>query len=317
MNSTSVGRFAGLLSPAAPPFPVFAPAAPSRRFRALGTQVTVWADRDLEPWFREVERTLSRFDPDSALSRLNRGAGALQVVPSMLYDAIAAALQAAEATGGAFDPTVLPAVEAAGYSRSFELGPARPAPPVPAGRWLEVRLVPALRAVLLPRGVGLDLGGIGKGLAVDGALQLLPDHPRALVDAGGDIAFRTAAGDPPVEVEVENPFDQEETLALLTLRCGAVATSSTLGRAWGNGLHHIIDPRTGRPTETDLIAATVVARTAAHADVLAKSCIVLGHADALPLLQRWHAAALLVTRSGDLIRTPGLEEFLHVDTQRN
>lgn len=312
------------LAPAAPPERVLPPpcpgcvhAGPSRSFKALGTQVTVWPDLDLEPWFRALERTLSRFKPDSDLSRLNRASGRLQVVSPLLYDAVSAALRAAAATDGAFDPTILPALESAGYSRSFERGPGAVGPPVPAGQWHRVCLVPALRAVILPAGVRLDLGGIGKGLAADGALRLLRSVPRALVDAGGDIALRTGPGDPPAEVEVESPFDPTRMLGVLRLRSGAVATSSTRGRAWGPGLHHLIDPRSGRPAESELVAATVVARTAAQADVLAKVCIIRGADAAFPLLGGLAASALLVTRRGDLILTPGMEEIFHVEPSRH
>lgn len=276
----------------------------------MNTAVRVVADdADLEPWFRQVEQTLTRFDPESPLSQLNRMPGRWVVAPPLLYRAVAAAIRAASDTGGPFDPTVLDALEAAGYSRSFEAGQTPPGAPIPAGRWAEIRLAPEMKAIWLPHGVRLDLGGIGKGLAVDGALYRLRRLPRALVDAGGDIALRTAPGDPPALVAVADPFRPDRTLATFGLCHGAAATSSTLGRRWGAGLHHIIDPATGRPADSGIVAATVFAGKAVRAEVLAKACIVLGPQRGMALLKRAGAHGLLVLADGQTILTPGMEEY--------
>lgn len=279
----------------------------------MNTDISVeGTDFDLRGWFDRVEACLSRFRPESSLSSLNRYGGRWTVVPPLLFRAIFAALQAAQATDGAFDPTVLGALEAAGYSRSFELGPTPTAPPRPAGRWREVQLDAGLHAVWLPEGVRLDLGGIGKGLAVDGAMAKLKSCPRALVNAGGDLAARTAPGDPPILVDVVDPFDPDRTLVTFGLHGGAAATSSTLGRRWGEELHHIIDPGTGRPADSGVVAATVFAPTAVQAETLAKAAIVLGAERGLALLARRRCPGLLVTAQGQTILTPGLEEYRHV-----
>lgn len=284
-------------------------------FRAMNTDVlVVGGGGEIEHWFRQVEATLSRFDPESSLSQLNKHPGQWVVVPPLLHRAVQMAIGAAKATGGAFNPTILDALEAAGYSRSFELGPTPPAkdsPVLPTNRWREIRVSPVATAVWLPPGTRLDLGGIGKGLAVEGAMRRLRRAPRALVNAGGDLAIRTAPGDEPVPVDIEDPFHPEQTLATAYLYSGAAATSSTLGRRWGKGLHHIIDPRTGRPAASGLVAATVFADTAVRADVLAKACIILGVHDAFTLLASQGCSALLVTDTGKVILSPGMEEYLH------
>jgi FAD:protein FMN transferase len=278
----------------------------------MNTTVTVeGTTRDLIPWFRRVEATLTRFDPASPLSQLNRLQGRWTAVPPLLMRAIRAALQAASLTGGAFDPTVLDAMEAAGYSRSFELGPTSASAPVPAGRWREVQLAPAGNAVWLPPGVRLDLGGIGKGLAVDGALARLGSEHRALVNAGGDLAIRTTAGDGPILVDVADPYNPSRVMATCGLRQGAVATSSTLGRRWGRGLHHIINPATGSPAASGVVAATVFGGTAVRAEVLAKAAIVLGPERGLALVEQAGCHGLLVLDGGQTRMTPGLEGFLH------
>jgi len=283
----------------------------------MNTDVEVTgAPEDPAPWFERLERLWSRFDAESALSQLNRWAGRWVLVPPLLHLAVRRALEAARLTGGAFDPTILPALVAAGYGRSFELGPTDPGPPVPAGRWREVRLGPG--AVFLPGGVALDLGGIGKGLAVDLVLRWLQRGGPAsslMVNAGGDLALWVREGDPPWGVEVADPFAPARTLATASLRRGAVATSSTLGRRWGADGHHIIDPETGRPADSGLVAATVFAPAAALADVLAKACLVLGAERALGLLASRRCHGLLVTADRDLILTPGLEEFIYVNAE--
>jgi len=276
------------------------------------------AEVDLEPWFRRVEAVLTRFDPTSPLSQLNRAGGSWVLVPPLLYRAVAAALEAARETGGAYDPTVLEALEAAGYSRSFELGPQAQGLARPAGRWFAITLEPRLGAIQLPPGVRLDLGGIGKGLAVDGAAwratreaKRQGRRPSYVINAGGDLAVQTAAGEPPVHVDIDDPFHPDRNLASLRLRRGAVATSSPLGRRWGEGLHHIIDPRTGRPADSGIIAATVVAGRVSQAETLAKACIVMGDERGMRLLKSKGCQGLLVTGDGSVLFTPGLEDYLH------
>lgn len=285
----------------------------------MNTQVEVaGAEVDLEPWFRKVESVLTRFDPESPLCQLNTAAGSWVLVPPLLYRAVAAALRAARETGGAYDPTVLTALEAAGYSRSFELGPQSMGQARPAGHWSAVALEPRVGAIRLPAGARLDLGGIGKGLAVDGAAwraaqsaRRLGRHPSYLINAGGDLAVQTAGGEPPVQVDIDDPFQPDHTLASLHLRRGAVATSSALGRCWGEGLHHIIDPRTGRPADSGVVAATVVAGRVSRAETLAKACIVLGAERGMRLLKSKGCLGLLVADDGSVLLSPGMEDYLH------
>lgn len=280
-------------------------------FRALNTDIQIaGTEVDLAPWFEEVEATLSRFRPNSALQQLHALPERWVVVPPLLYEAIDRAREASARTEGAFDPTILDGLEAAGYRHSFEQGPSPVAKPIPAGRWHEIQLAPEASAVRLPAGIRLDLGGIGKGLAVDHAMRLVPEAPRLLINAGGDMRIRTAPGDPPCLVDVEDPLDQNRIIATLAIQKGAVATSSTKGRAWGQGLHHIIDPRTGRPSDSGVIGATVISGRAWRADLLAKAAIILGPQRGLELLQANNAPGLLVMANGHVIKTPDLEGYV-------
>lgn len=220
--------------------------------------------------FEEVERTCSRFRPDSELSRLNRRRAG--VVSPLLADVLRAALDGRARTGGLFDPTVHDAVVAAGYDRAFERIDACPAlPPAPGGA--DVALDG--RHVRLGPGARIDLGGIAKGYAADRACDELARVGRCLVDAGGDVAV---SGTWIVGVD-GGPA--------LELTDAAVATSGRDRRRWRCGdafAHHLIDPATGAPAETRTLRATVVAPTATEAEVLAKAAFLGAQVEAPTVL---------------------------------
>ncbi len=147
-----------------------------------------------------------------------------------------------------------------------------------------VQLDRLVSAVQLPRGVALDLGGIGKGYAADGVSAELLELGVAgvrgvLVNLGGDLRARGDAPEPHGwVVDVDDPLDTGRT-GLLALAEGAIATSTKLRRAWARGgqtLHHLIDPRTGEPAESGLASVTVIAGEAWRAEVLAKAAFVAG-----------------------------------------
>ncbi len=304
----------------------------SRQFRAMGTDVGLWlwhADEvvanqaltQAEQFFARTEAHLSRFQADSELSRLNRAAGRSYQVSPLLFDLVESALAWRDRTGGIFDPTVLGALIAHGYDRSFEQvvrrdGQAGSAPVSrPAGG--RVKLNPAERRIGLPAGVGLDLGGIAKGWTVQQAAQRLGRLGPALVDAGGDIA---CVGVPPAEshwlVGVADPHQSETDLATLTLADEAVATSSLTHRRWqihGQPAHHLIDPRSGAPAVTDLSNVTVIAPRLPDAEIYAKVALILGSAEGLAYLEKQPGvAALLVTASGDQLKCGPLEDKAYV-----
>jgi thiamine biosynthesis lipoprotein len=162
------------------------------------------------------------------------------------------------------------------------------------GRWREIVL--DLDVLALPEGVALDLGGIAKGWTADRAARRASRLlPWGLVDAGGDI--RTF-GDVPaegIEVGVEHPFDPQVEVLRLALTHGALATSSIVRRSWGPNLHHLIDPRTGRPATTDVVQASIWAETCTEAEVNAKVALLRG----VPALGE--LAATLVLEDGSVV----------------
>jgi FAD:protein FMN transferase len=270
----------------------------TRSFEAMGTEVEILldaaegerAERALdraEAEFERLEQSMSRFRPDSELSLLNREA--VLEASSDFVRVVELALEARDSSGGLFDPTIHDALVAAGYDRPFaELaldGRSEAVQPKRCGGGVSVEG----STIALAPGTRLDLGGIAKGYAVDVvADQLAPIGP-CLVNAGGDLAVREGAW----------PVGVGDGLTVELTR-GAIATSGRDRRSWRRGgetRHHLIDPATGRPAETDLLRVTVVAASAVEAEVLAKVAF-LGGEVAVP--------RVLVTSDGTVTLAGGL-----------
>ena len=292
----------------------------------MGTEVTVLAPAPdveragpaVQELFETWEQALSRFRPDSELSRLNQ-AGSGPVSP-LLLGVVEAAIAAARKTHGVFDPTLLPHLLAAGYDQDFAaLRDAAEAPaPQPArggenlakpatGAWRGLAVDHERRFLRLPEGAGLDLGGIAKGMAVDAASHLLDrlGLPWHAIDAGGDVRV---AGLPegydvwPTRVEAGHG---EVTVGL---RSGALATSSVLGRRWtvgGEERHHLIDPRTGVSARSSVLSVTAAAPTCEAAEVAAKAALILGPEFGPALLVSLAPAGLLTLDTGRRIAVGG------------
>jgi len=249
----------------------------------------------------DLERRWSRFRADSEISRLNGRAGAPTALSPETYLLVDRAVTGWHWTSGLYDPTVLRALEAAGYDRSFErivAAPAVAARPAPGCGAIE--LDPALRAVTVPEGVGFDPGGVGKGLAADlvVALLLAEGAAGACVNLGGDGRVGGSPPDGGWRIGLGSPYDDGAVLSVLTLQSEGIATSSLLVRRWAAGsgvVHHLLDPRTGLPVDGDVDAVTVVAHEAWMAEVLSKAVFVAGVDACEGLLARSWASALVVT----------------------
>ena len=269
-----------------------------------------------------AEQELSRFRPESGLNRLNSMSGQPVKVSPLLWQVLTTALDAAKATGGLYDPTVLKALESAGYRTSFENMAGRevplPTPQTPVRSpfsWRDIRLDHQAQTVTLPEGVGIDLGGIAKGWVAHQAAQSLSGAGPCLVDAGGDIA---ATGTPPEmegwPVGVADPFRPDSDLAILSVTDHGVATSGVDYRRWtagGTPQHHIIDPRTGCPARTDILTVTVIAADAVQADLHAKVALILGASPGGEYLAGLTGVeGILVLQDGSNTTTSGLERYL-------
>jgi thiamine biosynthesis lipoprotein len=302
-----------------------------RTFRAMASDVNLrvvgptWragaALTAAEEVFRRIEASCTRFDPTSALMVANADPQAWHVVPPECYQAIAEAAAAHHLTGGLFDPRCLRTLEAWGYDRSlpFAAGPvsldlpALPTPATAADPW-RPGLDPATSAVCLG-GDPIDLGGIGKGLAVRMAADELRHAGEAvLVEAGGDchLLGNGPEGDGWI-VAVEDPQGSDQPAAVVRLADVACATSSVRLRHWqvsGRTVHHLIDPRTGGPARSGLVAVTVVGADAALAEVWSKSLLLAGPTDAAALADRHRLAALWIDGNGRLTCSAQMEPLV-------
>lgn len=306
-----------------------------RAFRAMGSdcRVVVVHDENLDPEalldgaqdeVERLEQAWSRFRSTSELCALDDRGGLTTVVGRDTFEVLELALAAWTATEGRFDPTVRDALEGAGYTRSFDelsqdTGPVGPRPSTiaPTSGCGAIRLDHGNSSVTLPPGIRLDLGGLGKGRAADliAGWLLAEGAEGVCVDLGGDVRV---AGRPPLgptwPIAVDDPFRPGRQLAVLDLVDGAVATSSCLRRRWpttaGDDAHHLIDPSTGRPSTSDLVAVTVIAGGAVWADVYAKAALIAGPAEGVALLAEADLSALLVTSDGDLLTAGSVDRFL-------
>ncbi len=262
--------------------------------------------RDVRELFAAWEAVLSRFRPDSELSALNARAGREVRVGPVLFDVVDAALDAARATDGLFDPLLGDRMTELGYDRTFADLPAdRPAGPLAtwrAGAWREVRVDAALRTVALPPGASIDVGGIAKGMAVDASVRLLAAAGvgAAAVNAGGDLAVVGMPGDAPAwTIEIAAPGEGPGPLVALT--SGALATSSLGRRRWmvgGDVRHHLLDPRDGLPARSDAWSVSVVASSCRTAEVAAKVALVLGIEEGAAFLRAHGLSAVILAPDG-------------------
>lgn len=257
----------------------------------------------------ELEDLLSIYRGDSAVSRLNQqAAGAPIRVPYRLFELLERAAELTDQTGGAFDAACGALIRAWGFSS----GPRR----IPSAAELEAaRARSGMRHVVLDRramtvhytvpGVEINLGSIGKGYAIDRAMQLMrTGYGTDCVLIQGGRSSVGAIGSPAGDdcgwpIAVEDPDQPDRLVAVVRLRDRALATSSTRHQffeAEGQRYGHLIDPRTGHPAAT-LASATALAPDAATADALSTALFVMGLDKAAEFCQNHpEVAALLVTR---------------------
>jgi len=271
-------------------------------------------------WFEGWEQTLSRFRPDSELSRLNQAFDQPVQVSDTLWDVFQYALSAETITNGLVTPTVLDALLEAGYSQSFDNLPRSQSQhglqvlsavnPLSMVTWDEKS-----QTICLPYGVRLDFGGVAKGWAAHQTAERLKEYGSALMNAAGDIAISgSLANGAPWQIGIRNPFEPGADFENLNLRRCGVATSGKDRRHWNqNGLprHHIIDPYTGQPAETNVVTATIVAPTVMEAEAAAKATLILGAEEGLKWIEADPVlAGIIVLENGHTLYSQRINEYL-------
>jgi thiamine biosynthesis lipoprotein len=255
---------------------------------------------------------LTRFDPQSELMRLNDAPSSRVPIGPTLTAVLDWARTAEGITDGIVDVALLDARLAA------EAGTDPSRPMVSAGRRWSLARGPRCSVVRREPGVRFDLDGVAKGWLADRALAITPGRS-ALVDGDGDVAARVAPGDD-WAIGIADPREPGALLATVRLDAPAglrrlgLATSGTSNHRWSHasgGTHHLIDPRTLRPAETDIVQATVLAGSAREAEAFAKTAVILGSARAFDRLARPGVYGVLVlTTRGEIRATPEMLRWL-------
>ncbi|WP_029262595.1 MULTISPECIES: FAD:protein FMN transferase [unclassified Microbacterium] len=280
----------------------------SWRFEAIGTR---WEIETTDPLadparaavdaeIERFDREWSRFRDDSAVTRLGREGGSFASPDAApMLDAYR---ELSVATGGAVNPLVAASLEALGYDAGYSLvgGDAVRAPDA----WqAQVSWTTAGVAASAP--VLLDVGALGKGRLVDLVMDLLGDVPGdVVVDAGGDIRVRGAG----VRIGLEHPYDATKAIGVVEVRDRALCASAVNRRAWGNGLHHVLDARTGLPVRT-WAATWALAPDAMTADAVSTALFFDGGPE---LAGAWGVEWVRMSTDGRVQHSPGCPAELFI-----
>ncbi len=290
-------------------------------FQAMGTSffcILVGADQEIcDATFNlanELETKWSRFIPDSELMLLNNNPDSMHVVSDTTLRLVSEMKLGYELTQGLYSANVLGEFIDLGFAES-RVNSAN------ATTWQarahssadlsDVVIDLEAKSVSVPSGVALDAGGIGKGLAAD----LMSDYAMQLgamgvaVFAGGDVAVKGMAVDAAGwQVNISDPNNVNVFIDSVLLSRGGLATSSPMG--WQNAnAHHIIDPRSHKSSDSDVLQATVIAQNASQAEVLAKMCVILGTQAGISRIDSLGAAALIVDNTNQVHTSKNWETY--------
>lgn len=302
------------------------------QFRAMNTIILMEAEgpeaglafKLAQSFIEKSEERFTRFSETSELTALNRSAGKWFSASTEMIDLMLDALYCYEVTKGLFDPSILPDLRAAGYTRSIDqlylygadanpIDHSRQAmPPFSA-----IEVDRANDQIRLPEGMQIDLGGIAKGWIAEKAAQLMTTYTSVCaVNAGGDMyLIGHPQGQMTWEIMLEDPRDPTQDLMMLLVEKGAIATSSVTKRVWQQGeieRHHLIDPRNGEPAETLWLSVTAFAPKAILAEAFAKAIMLAGPIQSKTLLvQNPDISFLAVDSQGHIWKSPTEKERIN------
>lgn len=303
-------------------------------FRAMGSRIFLAMDSDHDPWpglgkdirsnFAGWEVALSRFRADSELSEANRHSGQWLYASDAFWEVLDLSIKMEKQTQGIVTPAILDALEAAGYTTSFEglkdhPGEQQKQPVKPSSKFRDIELDPANHSFKVPEGLHLDFGGVAKGWAAHQTMLDLHPLGPVLVDAGGDIAISSPMlDDSSWPIGISDPIHPDTNLTTVFLTSGGVATSGRDYRRWqvdGKWQHHLIDPRINRPAQTDVLSATVIADSIVEAEAYSKVMLILGSRETF---DRYHDdprhAFLLVLENGSVMENSHFDSYRQNNT---
>jgi len=303
-------------------------------FRAMNSDIVLVAEGELsqvesglvavQKFVDTSEKRFTRFSEQSELSALNRSAGNWFQASPDLFQVVKEAVFYFHKTNGLFDPSILPSLKNAGYVHSMDeirrVGSA-PQPDrhqsVSVSAFDSIELNETTSSIRLPADLQIDLGGIAKGWIAERAAHLLSQYSSACaVNAGGDMFLvGYPHGQDSWEVGLEDPRNPQEDISVLLLQEGAVATSSVVKRSWKQGnisRHHLINPRTGEPANTQWLSVTVLAPHAATAETFAKAFLIADEDETQSLAeQNPELTVLAVDMDGNLVSLVTPKELSH------
>lgn len=271
-------------------------------FSAIGTAWEIETAHELEPGARQrvsdviaaFDAEWSRFRSDSVVAGLRAHGGAVPA-PQDTVTILDAYRDLSAATGGAVNPLVGGSLEALGYDAAVSL---RAGDPVAAPADWERRVQWNSSTLSLSEPATLDIGALGKGRLVDRVLAALENvSGRVVVDGSGDMVVRGGEA----RVALEHPLDPSRAIGIVTVRDQALCASAINRRAWGNGLHHVLDARTGQPVRT-WGATWAVGPDAMRADAIATALFFDGAAE---LAADWGVEWARMSTDGRAQQSPG------------
>ena len=290
----------------------------------MGTRcyVELWADDPVKgndaieavmAELRRIDNLMSHYKPESQLSQINQYANERPVqVDKELFDLIKLSTHYSEITEGAFDITYASVGYLYDYPRHIHPTEEQIREKLPAVNWHNMLLDEAHHTVRFEHpGMRIDLGGIGKGYAVDRGIDVLKARgiDRALVTAGGDSRIIGDRMGRPWLIAIRHPDNPSKVVTRIPLADSAVSTSGDYERYFDEGgvrYHHIIDPRTGH-SASKVRSATILAPTATQTDGMSKTAFVLGAEKALEIINRMpEYDAVFVLPDGRVLYSNGL-----------
>jgi thiamine biosynthesis lipoprotein len=287
----------------------------------------------IDKGFREIKKLellLNYFSDSSEITAVNKAAGSTPVrVSGETLDMMQKTMYISKATGGTFDPSIAPVIKIWDFSKKRADNSVPPLSVVKDALALvdyrKIRINDKQEIFLEERGMEIDLGGIAKGYAADKAMEAIKAEgiTAALVAVAGDIrgagmstsgsAWKVGIQDPRPAAEAERPW--EDIFASLYLEDMAISTSGDYQRFFlkdGKRYHHILDPATGFPAETDLISASVIAPEGYISDGLSTAVFVLGAEKGIKLLEAMGVEGVFVDRDRNILVTDGVKDKIEV-----
>lgn len=249
------------------------PLANRHTFEAIGTQWSIETEIPLTPQelaeihdtIDSFDATYSRFRADSLVSQVSREAPGTFSFPASIRQLFDTYVRLAAVTSGAVSPLVGKSLEQIGYDSTYTLREQSGEPYIPPLFADTVQLSETTLTVAKP--VLLDIGAVGKGYLADQVAQVVAKHhDEYVVDASGDVAVHRTTLE---TIGLEHPLDPARIIGVVHLSSQSLCGSAANRRAWGNGLHHIVDARTGRPTTSNVVATWAIADSTIMADALA------------------------------------------------